>query len=57
MASHGRETYRPIAESSSADDTDDIDGLSKPLGVIRISDRHYRESNLKNTNVFDIEMN
>lgn len=45
MGAHGRETYKTAVESSSADDTDDVDALSKPLGVIRISDRHYRESN------------
>lgn len=45
MGTQGREKYRTVGESSSADDTDDLDGLSKPLGVIRISDRHYRESN------------
>lgn len=45
MGAHGRETYKTAVESSSAEDTDDVDALSKPLGVIRISDRHYRESN------------
>ena len=45
MGAHGRETHKTAVESSSAEDTDDVDALSKPLGVIRISDRHYRESN------------
>ncbi|CAF0800771.1 unnamed protein product [Rotaria sordida] len=40
MASHGRKIYEDIPVSSS---DDDLDGLSKPLGVIRISDRHFRE--------------
>jgi hypothetical protein len=30
--------------ASSSDDDDNSDGLSKPLGVIKISDRHVRES-------------
>ncbi|UJR27217.1 hypothetical protein I4U23_008513 [Adineta vaga] len=39
--------HQPIYEeascSSSGDDTDDIESLSKPLGVIKINDRHLRE--------------
>ncbi|CAF2627928.1 unnamed protein product [Rotaria sp. Silwood2] len=40
MASDCREVYDDVRVSSSDDDSD---GLSKPLGVIRISDRHFRE--------------
>ncbi len=44
MQSHHQEVYENIPVASSDDDVDDPDGLSKPLGVIRISDRHFRES-------------
>lgn len=44
MRSQRQETYRAAADPSSDEDTDDPEGLNKPLGVIRISDRHYRES-------------
>jgi len=47
MGSHDREIYEDVAVASSdddIDDPDDPDGLSKPMGVIRISDRHFRES-------------
>ena len=44
MRSHRRDIYKEIHDGSSDDDLDDPDGLNKPLGVIRISDRHYRES-------------
>ncbi len=45
MGSHDREIYEDVAVASSDDDDiDDPDGLSKPMGVIRISDRHFRES-------------
>ena len=42
--SHIRDIYKEASNSSSDDDIDDPDGLNKPLGIIRISDRHYRES-------------
>ena len=41
MESHERET-----RASSSDNEDD---LSRPLGVIRINDRHFRESEFKKT--------
>jgi hypothetical protein len=45
MGSHRREVHEEMPSSSDEDeDADDSDGLSKPLGVIRISDRHLRES-------------
>jgi hypothetical protein len=44
MRSHHQDIYKEVSNSSSDEDIDDSDGLSKPLGVIRISDRHYRES-------------
>lgn len=39
-----QEAYEDAHGVSSDDDIDDPDGLSKPVGVIRITDRHYRES-------------
>lgn len=44
MGSQRREVYDDVSVQSSDDDIDDPDGLNKPLGVIRISDRHFRES-------------
>jgi hypothetical protein len=44
VGSHRRHVYEDRAVSSDNNDTDDIDGLTRPLGVIRISDRHFRES-------------
>jgi hypothetical protein len=41
MASHCPDINEDVSGSSSEDESD---GLSKPLGVIRISDRHLRES-------------
>lgn len=41
MVSHRQKTYDEIPVQSS-DDGPDV--LSKPLGVIKISDRHFRES-------------
>ncbi|CAF1005209.1 unnamed protein product [Adineta ricciae] len=43
-----RSNHQPVYEeascsSSGGDDADEIDSLSKPLGVIRINDRHLRE--------------
>jgi hypothetical protein len=44
MRSQNRDIYKEASNSSSDEDIDDPDGLNKPLGIIRISDRHYRES-------------
>ncbi len=33
-----------IYEEDSTSLDEDVDGLNKPLGVIRINDRHFRES-------------
>jgi hypothetical protein len=44
MRSHRRDIYKEVSNSSGDEDIDDSDDLNKPLGVIRISDRHYRES-------------
>jgi hypothetical protein len=46
MGSHQQEIYEDVSVASNDDDNDidDPDGLNKPLGVIRISDRHFRES-------------
>ena len=46
-AAQRQNIYEEQSASSSDDDDDDddnSDGLSKPLGVIKISDRHVRES-------------
>ncbi len=44
MRSHRQETYEQAPDPSSDDDMDDPDDINRPLGVIRISDRHFRES-------------
>jgi hypothetical protein len=41
MAVQHQEPNEEVSGSSSSEESD---GLSKPLGVIRISDRHLRES-------------
>ncbi len=49
MGSQRREVYDDVSVPSSDDDIDDPDDLNKPLGVIRISDRHFRESIVNKT--------
>jgi hypothetical protein len=44
MRSHRQETYEQAPDPSSDDDMDDPDDINRPLGVIRFSDRHFRES-------------
>ncbi len=44
MGSHHREVYDDVTSASSDDDIDTSDGLSRPVGIIRINDRHLRES-------------
>lgn len=44
MTSQRRQVYEDVPVESSDEDFDDPDGLSKPVGVIRITDRHFRES-------------
>ena len=42
--SHHQPIYEDLPASSDNEETDDPDGLSRPVGVIRINDRHFRES-------------
>lgn len=47
--SNRQPVYEEVSCSSSGgDDSDEVDSLSKPLGVIRINDRHLRESIISN---------
>jgi hypothetical protein len=39
-----RNSHQEIYEEDSTSSDEDADDLNRPLGVIRINDRHYRES-------------